>query len=160
LVGNTQKYEIREGTEADAPAVFELMPQLADFELPPGRVSDHLWASDAKLLEQHLAGEAGPVIYLVAVDDDNRLLGFSLTSLRPELLSHEPSAHLEAIAVAPGARGMGLGRALLKATEEAAKAGGAQSITLHAFKRNERARGLYEAEGYDSELIRYTKPLA
>lgn len=155
-----RKFQIREGTAADAPAVFDLMPQLADFELPPGRHPDHLWASDAKLLRQHLAGEAGPVIYLVAVDEGEALLGFALTSLRPELLSHEPSAHLEAIAVAPAARGLGLGRALLHATEAAAKRQGALSITLHAFNRNERARGLYEAEGYDPELIRYTKPLS
>lgn len=80
-------------------------------------------------------------------------------TLRPELLSHEPSAHLEALAVGEGAEGMGIGGALIAATEEEARARGALSITLHVFTRNHRARKVYKRAGYDEELIRCTKQI-
>lgn len=34
---------------------------------------------------------------------------------------------------------------------------GAASLTLHVFNRNERAKSLYVAEGYELELVRAVK---
>ena len=82
-----------------------------------------------------------------------------MSTLRPELLSHEPSAHLEAIALDPAAEGRGVAQALLAAAEAAASARGALTMTLHVFAVNERARRLYDRAGYDGELMRYIKAL-
>ena len=46
------------------------------------------------------------------------------------------------------------------AAEEGARARGAESLTLHVFSTNTRARALYERLGYAGELIRYIKHLA
>ena len=70
------------------------------------------------------------------------LAGFALTSLRPELLSGDPSAHLEALVVAPDHRGLGLGRSLVEATEAEASRRGARSLTLHVLGLNHTARRL------------------
>ena len=153
-------FQIRSAVSEDGEAILALMPRLAAFDVPKSRNPVDLWRSDAAMLQRWLDGEAAECFVHVAVDDAETMLGFTLVSLRPELLSHEPSAHLEAIAVGEGAEGMGVGQALLAAAESEAKAQGAQTITLHVFASNTRARGFYEQSGYDGELLRYTKELA
>jgi len=153
-------FQIRSAVSEDGEAILALMPRLAAFDVPKSRNPVDLWRSDAAMLQRWLGGEAAECFVHVAVDDAETMLGFTLVSLRPELLSHEPSAHLEAIAVGEGAEGMGVGQALLAAAESEARTQGAQTITLHVFASNTRARGFYEQSGYDGELLRYIKELA
>jgi ribosomal protein S18 acetylase RimI-like enzyme len=151
---------VRSAASDDGDAILALMPRLASFDVPESRNPVDLWRSDAAVFQRWLDGQAAECFVHVAVDDAQKIVGFTLVSLRPELLSHEPSAHLEAIAVGEGAEGMGVGQALLAAAENEAKAHGALTITLHVFANNTRARGFYEKSGYDGELIRYIKELA
>ncbi len=153
-------FQVRPAVSEDGEAILALMPRLAAFNVPKSRNPVDLWRSDAAMLQRWLDGEAAECFVHVAVDDAETMLGFTLVSLRPELLSYEPSAHLEAIAVGEGAEGMGVGQALLAAAESEAKSHGAQTITLHVFASNTRARGFYEQSGYDGELLRYIKELA
>ena len=87
-------------------------------------------------------------------------MGVTMVTLRPEMLSHLPSAHLEAIAVAEIAEGRGVGKALMEAAEVGARERGALSMSLHVFSTNERARRVYKRAGYDEEMIRCIKPFA
>lgn len=151
-------FSIRPARASDAASLRALMPRLADFDLPNGRDPDHLWRGDEKLLLAHLAGDAPDGFVLVA-ELDGELCGLAMVSLRPELLSGAPSAHLEALAVAKGAEGRGVATALLDHSEREAAERGARSMTLHVFGTNTRARALYARAGYDEELIRATKPL-
>ena len=152
---------IRTGRQSDLQALLALVPGLADFPLPANRQPEHLWAADAALLRQHFAGETAHSRVLVAAANvGDAVFGFALFTLGKEMLSGEPSAHLEAIVVAAAGRGQGLGRALLAQVERLAVQEGARSLTLHALSTNQRARGLYESVGFDAELIRYSKPLA
>jgi ribosomal protein S18 acetylase RimI-like enzyme len=151
-------YSLREARTEDGDAILALMPRLAEFDVPATRNPDHLWGHDAQMFRDWLAGRQQCLVH-VAVDEDDTVLGFTMVSLRPELLSHEPSAHLEAIALGRSAEGRGIAQALLKCAEDAAKAKGAESMTLHVFAVNERARRLYEQAGYDGELMRYIKHL-
>lgn len=153
-------FQVRQAVYEDGEAILALMPRLASFDVPKSRNPLDLWRSDAAMLQRWLDGEATECLVHVAVDDAEKVLGFTLVSLRPELLSHEPSAHLEAIAVGEGAEGMGVGRELLATAESEAQAHGAQTMTLHVFASNIRARGFYEQSGYDGELLRYIKELA
>jgi len=152
------EFEIINANESHGDAILELMPRLADYDVPASRNPQHLWQHDAEMLNQWLRGEAECLVH-VAVDSADNVLGFSMVTLRPELLSHEPSAHLEAIALDPPAEGRGIAKALLATAEKAARAKGALTMTLHVFAVNERARSLYERAGYDGELLRYIKPL-
>ncbi len=153
-------FQVRHASSSDSDAIMALMPRLASFDVPKSRNPLDLWRSDAAMFHRWLDGEAEECFVHVAVDDAQKVLGFTLVSLRPELLSHEPSAHLEAIAVGEGAEGMGIGQALLEAAESEARSHGAQTITLHVFASNTRAREFYERSGYDGELLRYIKELA
>jgi ribosomal protein S18 acetylase RimI-like enzyme len=152
-------FSIRPAQLDDLDAIRELMPRLAEFELPRGRVAEHLWKGDEKILLAWAAGKEPGCLIQVAVSEDQHILGVAMSRLRDELLSGEPSAHLEALMVAKSAEGSGIGRALMDAAESAAAERGAKSMTLHAFASNTRACRLYDGLGYDGELIRYTKNL-
>jgi len=72
--------------------------------------------------------------------------GFSTFAARPLLNVHD-------LAVLPGSRGRGIGRALLVAAEERARARGCAKLTLEVREDNARARGLYHERGFrDFEL--------
>lgn len=137
--------------------MLALLPQLADFQVPDRRNPNDLWQSDAQLLSEVVDGSATLTFADVIVDATNTPHGLVLITLREELMSHAPSAHLEAIVVSPEKRGKGLGGKLLQHAEQAAVRRGARSLSLHVFSNNLRARGLYDQAGYDSELIRAIK---
>ncbi len=152
-------FHIRSAVGEDGDAILALMPRLASFDVPKSRNPVDLWRSDAAIFQRWLDGQAPECFVHVAEDNVQRVIGFTLVSLRPELLSHEPSAHLEAIAVGEGAEGMGVGQALLAAAEAEARAKGAKTVSLHVFAVNARARDFYEKSGYNGELLRYIKEL-
>ena len=150
--------DIRPGALADLAGMEALLPELAAFEVPAGRNPDDLWLSDRDTLRRWAQGRE-PACLVHVASDGARLLGFTLVRLRQELLSGAPSAHLEAIVVHEDARGMGLGGRLLANAEAQARQAGAESMTLHVFGNNTRARAVYRKAGYDEELIRAHKRL-
>ena len=166
----TDTFNIRPAIPADLDQGLALLPLLADFEVPTKRNPRHLWEGDAQLLRNILddqnAGDSfchvavGRVaVERVAVEGaaEETVLGLVIVTMRNELMSQAPSAHLEAIVVSPDARGRGLGRRLLVHTEQEVRARGALSLSLHVFANNHRARRLYDQVGFESELIRATK---
>jgi len=152
-------HEIRPAGLQDIAAVTQLLPELAGFDVPKGRNSRDLWEGDLATLERWRDGREPQVMVHVAENKAGSIEGFTMVRLREELMSHEPSAHLEAIVVAESARGTGLGRLLLENAEQRARSAGAKTITLHVFGNNERARAVYRKLGYDEELIRNIKYL-
>ncbi len=150
-------WTIRPAKPTDEAVLFALLPELASFPLPPRRMAEDLWSGDAALARKILAHKASASFLDVAVTNADEVVGLVMVSLRPELLSEAPSAHLEAIVVHPAHRGLGLGRHLMQHCEHRVRGLGATSMTLHVFDRNERAKRLYRAEGFDLEIIRAVK---
>ncbi len=153
------EYSIRVALPSDGEPMRSLLPRLASFDIPARRSAEDLWRGDEQSLQAWLDGEAPDCLAHVAVDANNAVLGLSLGRLREEMLSHEPSAHLEVLAVVREAEGKGIGRALIVAAENAAQERGALTMTLHVFANNTRARHVYEELGYSGEIIRYIKEL-
>ena len=151
------QFTIRDAIRADLPRILPLLPLLADFDIPAKRQAADLWSTDAELAANILSDKALSAFIDVAEDSHGHIAGVIMVSLREELLSHAPSAHLEAIVVSPNARGQGLGKRLMQHCEERVRAMGALSLTLHVFANNRRARSLYESETFDEELIRAIK---
>ena len=69
------------------------------------------------------------------------------------------NCHISDLAVAPGMDGRGIGARLLDHAESWAKRHGCRFMTLGVSPGNERARALYERQGYGIELLRMAKPL-
>ena len=148
---------IRPATPSDVDAILQLFPRLAAFPIPPERRPEDLWRGDAELLRQWGTGEAPQCLVFVAVGAAQAIVGVALAQLREELISHEPSAHLEVLVVRADAEGRGIGQRLIEETKRAVRIRGAVSLTLHVFARNTRARAVYERLGFSGELIRYIK---
>ena len=148
---------LRPAAADDESQILALLPYLADFAIPPKRQPKDLWAGDAEMAQAILSGQIESSFIDVAADNTGTIAGLIMVSMREEMLSHDPSAHLEAIVVHPRARGIGLGKRLMRHCEVRVRELGATSLTLHVFQRNERARALYAAEDFDEELIRAIK---
>lgn len=149
--------QLRAATAADEAQIRALLPQLADFPIPPRRRAEQLWTCDAELARTVLAGGASASFLDVLVTALGEVVGLVLVTLRAEMLGNTPSAHLEAIVVHPDHRGRGLGKWLMAHCEARVRARGATSLTLHVFDRNERAKALYVGQGYDLEIVRAVK---
>ena len=90
-------FTIRDARKQDEPEILALLPYLTDFDIPVRRNSADLWSGDADLAKAILSNSAPTSFIDVAEQDDGIVAGLVMVSLREELLSHAPSAHLEAI---------------------------------------------------------------
>ena len=73
--------------------------------------------------------------------------------------AHRPAIFIWDIAIHPGFRGQGYGRATLEALEPIARSLGYAEIELHVFGDNEVARRLYRSAGYVETNVSMVKPL-
>lgn len=150
-------YKIRLASREDGEKMHSMLPRLAAFQLPHNRKPKDTYSGDGKMLRQWIDGKEQDCFVYVAVDHSNEILGWSYVRMQPEFMSYEPGCHLEVILVDESASGQGIGQALLKISEQEAKDRGAQSMTLHVWKNNTRARAIYEKNGFTDELSRYVK---
>ena len=152
-----ENLHIRPAILGDRERLLAMLPQLADVDIPVNRQPEHLWHGDAALLDKVLRGDASDSFANVITDSDRGIVGMAMVTMRKELISQHPSAHLEALIVDPALRGLGIGSALMQHIEATACSRGAQSLTLHVFNNNHTARKLYHSRGFDNELIRAIK---
>jgi len=89
--------------------------------------------------------ESGDVTVILVRDVE---AGFAQLRYRSQIYSDAPAAYLEELYVVPDRRGEGLGRALLEAAIEEARARGADMIDLGTAETDTAARGLYESAGF------------
>jgi ribosomal protein S18 acetylase RimI-like enzyme len=135
----TAEHAIRRAEVADAADVGRL---LHDFnseydDYTPGpeamakRIGELLESGDVTVL----LGGAGPD-------------GLALLRFRPSLWSETLDCYLEELYVVPDKRGQGLGRALMEAAMETARADGAGYMDLGTAETDTAARALYEKLGF------------
>jgi len=161
------KHRIKSATHDDRDSILALLPRLAEFDIPKHRAPKELWEGDANMVKQWSDGKRPELDIWVACKQqavesdtaDDSVIGVSIVSYKPELLSSKPSAHLEVMVVDKAVEGQGVASALIKHAQKMAAAKGAQSMSLHVFAANQNARTFYEKQGFDGELLRYSKPL-
>jgi GNAT superfamily N-acetyltransferase len=113
----------------------------------PDRSTDVTW--------RRLVGAESGFRALVAVDEHDRPIGFAHLLLHPTTWAVEPSCYLEDLLVDPAHRGRGVGRALLAAVVERARAEGAEGVQWLTQADNEAARHLYDEVATVSDYVRY-----
>lgn len=87
---------------------------------------------------------AQPAVLGLAAERDGALVGYALAVVVGD------EAELANIAVAPGARGQGVGRTLLDALLDALRARGGATVFLEVRDSNEAAQALYRSRGFVS----------
>jgi len=137
--------QIRLATANDAPAAVGLMPQLA--EHGHGQVDIGVEERFRAMLElpQHAI--------FVAEDDSGQVVGLLTISHRWTLWHAGPCALIEELVVDEGARGRGIGRALIQAALAWAETQGCSEVEVSTELDNTTAQAFYRRLGFTSEAL-------
>ena len=141
---------MRRAGAADAEAIGRL---LHDFNTEFGDTTPGPRALAERVRELIAAGET--VVLLGGPGPD----GVAVLRFRPAIWTKALECYLAELYVAPDRRGQGLGRALLEAAMEAARAEGATHMDLNTSEDDVAARALYERLGFDNREGRPDGPL-
>jgi ribosomal protein S18 acetylase RimI-like enzyme len=152
------KWQIRPAQPADREFVLNLTPRLTQgFTLPPGRTAEEVEQAEARTLAAALERPSADTALLIAERPDGHRGGMVYVQQPVDYFRQHPHAHVAILTVSAEWEGQGAGRALLEAAEGWARSQGVEMITLHVFVGNERARAVYERQGYAAETLRYVK---
>jgi ribosomal protein S18 acetylase RimI-like enzyme len=138
---DSDETRIRKATRGDAVEVARLLHDFQEEFDEPSPGIDALAARYEDLISKR------EMIVLLAGDGPD---GFAQLRFRPWVYSAGPYAHsyLEELYVVPSLRGGGIGKALLDAAMEAARAEGATHMELGTSEDDTAARALYEKSGF------------
>ncbi|HEX3812354.1 MAG TPA: GNAT family N-acetyltransferase [Mycobacteriales bacterium] len=133
----------RPARKDDLPALLAL---LVDDQLGAERDSTE---PDSAYLSAFEAIDADPAHLLLVADEDGEVVGTLQLSVLPGLARHGAlRGQIEAVRVAAGRRGSGLGGELMRVAIEEARARGCALVQLTTDLRRERARRFYERLGF------------
>ena len=132
---------IRTATRADARVILGFIEQLADYE----RLRHDVQATESALADT-LFGER-PAAEVLLASRQGRDIGFALFFQTYSTFLARPGIHLEDLFVAPDARGVGVGRALLARLAAIAEARGCGRLEWSVLTWNEPAIRFYRQLG-------------
>lgn len=151
-------WQIRPAQPEDREFVLKLTPRLTQgFALPPGRTAEEVVQAETRTLAAALDNPSADTALLIAERPDGLPGGMVYLQQPVDYFRQRPHAHVAVLTVSSEWEGQGAGRALLEAAEDWARSRGVEMITLHVFVGNERARAVYERQGYAAETLRYVK---
>ncbi|HEU4670500.1 MAG TPA: GNAT family N-acetyltransferase [Dyella sp.] len=145
--------------EDDDDFILGLVPRFVEFELPAWRRRHECIEGIRRDVVHHLDDQPPNSFLFVAEDADGERVGFLHLQKTQDFFTGRTNCHISDVAVAPGHERRGIGRALLQHAEDWAREHRCALVTLAVFPGNERARALYEAAGYGTDLLRMAKPL-
>ena len=151
---------IRRVRTSDTEFILNLLPSLADPELPHWRDPAAMLDIDKKILKAEIEEGGRESAIFVAEDAETKEpLGFIYLEVGTDYYHPAPHGHIADVIVAPAARGRGIGKLLMKKAEEWTKESGYSLLTLNVFNDNEKARNLYSSLGFKPDMTKYGKVL-
>ncbi len=132
---------IRPARRGDEQSLFELIRELARFERLEHKVS-----GSASALGEHLFG-ARPVAEALLAEVSGVAVGFALFFTSYSTFLTRPGVYLEDLFVLEAHRKSGIGKALLEAVRDVARARGAGRLEWSVLDWNENAIAFYERFG-------------
>ena len=133
------KAMVRRGYAADVEAIGRLLHDFnSEFDEPtPGarRLTERV---------RELLADGEITVLLAGAGPD----GIAVLRFRPDIWTRALECYLAELYVVPARRGEGLGRALMEAAVELARAEGAEYMDLATGEDDTAARGLYESVGF------------
>ena len=132
---------LRPAAPSDLPAILGFIRELAAYE----RLEHQVVATEA-LLAEHLFGPR-PAAEVVIAEVDGRAVGFALFFHNFSTFLGRPGMFLEDLYVQPHARGLGIGRALLRHLAGLAVERGCGRLDWNVLDWNAPAIGFYQKLG-------------
>jgi GNAT superfamily N-acetyltransferase len=132
---------LRAAEEADVPAIFQLIGELADYE----RLRAQMVGS-MQSLQRHLFGDPR-FAQAVMAEWDGAVAGFGLYFFNYSTFLCQPGLYLEDLFVRPEFRGRGIGLGLLRLLEQRARASGCGRLEWSVLDWNESAIEFYREFG-------------
>ncbi|TWT41560.1 GNAT family N-acetyltransferase [Botrimarina hoheduenensis] len=146
----------------DATSVVELTDAYSRDPLGDGKPLDP--AVRERLIP---ALRAHPTTVVLLAFNDGQPIGIATCFVGFSTFAATPLLNVHDLAVLPGHRGLGVGRALLHAVDEEARSRGCCKVTLEVMPHNTPALTLYESHGFRPAMLHdggdggriYAKPL-
>jgi GNAT superfamily N-acetyltransferase len=149
--------QIRAAVPSDGPAILALADRLHAFG-PTTRDAAEIAQRERVALSDALSHASSASSLLVAERPPLvGVAGVMLLDERRDYFTNDRHGHVSILAVARDAEGQGTGAALLAAAEEWARAKGFTRLTLSVFAENDRARRIYERQGWRPEIETWYK---
>ncbi len=140
---------LRVATPADAPIIFGLIGELAEYE----KLAHEVTGSAAKLAE-HLGGDSlsdphreRPLVEAILAEWEGTAVGFALFFTNYSTFLTQPGIYLEDLFVQPGHRGHGIGKGLLSYLGKLALARNYGRIEWNVLDWNQPAIDFYQRMG-------------
>jgi ribosomal protein S18 acetylase RimI-like enzyme len=141
---------IRLGEPADAPSIGRLLDDFNNEFGDPTPGAERLGERVRQLLDHR-----DTAVLLAGAGPD----GLALLRFRPAIWTEGLECYLAELYVAPGRRGRGLGRALMRAAIALARSRGADHMDLGTSETDVAARALYESLGFSNREGRPGGPI-
>lgn len=135
--------KIRAMTPQDAAAVLELVHQLG-------------YDIDSSSVEQVISFLADSSSYAVVAETDSGIVGWVHAYVTVLVQYPRQFAEIGGLVVDQSKRGAGIGRALLHAVEDWARAKGLAEVRLHSNTERQDAHAFYDRLGYQNEKTSFT----
>ena len=155
--GSALLMKIRRAETCDMPRIDELLMQV---ELVHHKARPDLFKNGGrKYTDEELAAiiadDKRPI--LVAVDDNNRLLGYAFCIFQQYLdntiMTDIKTLYIDDLCVDEACRGQHIGRALYEAVLAYAREHGCYNVTLNVWSGNDNAQRFYESCGLKPQKI-------
>lgn len=135
--------------------MLSLTPRFVEAGTPVWRLADDIVGGTSQQLERALEHPDKRGIILIAETQSGTPVGFSWVLLIDDFYTGETIGKISEIAVERSR--LGVGRALMEASEAWARERGVQLMTLNVLEANESARAFYRALGYAPEYSMFAK---
>ena len=143
--------KIRKAEERDIPQIMELLGQVLQIHAdirPDIFIPNTTKYTNAELIDM-LKEETKPIY--VAVDENDRCLGYAFCQLKKQLFSNNmvqfTSLFIDDLCVDKNTRGQHVGRTLFEYVKSEAKKLGCYEVTLNVWEGNTSAEKFYEKMG-------------
>jgi ribosomal protein S18 acetylase RimI-like enzyme len=139
---------------SDSEFVMSLIPRFSEFELPAWRTKMDVDTTNRNSIRRAMEEPEPDSVILIAEAESQGLAGFVHLQTQTDYFNGEMHGYISDLAVDQRFEGRGIGRMLLEAAEDWARAKGYPLLTLYVFAGNKRAQSLYEKHGFAPEVVK------
>ncbi|MCK5425470.1 MAG: GNAT family N-acetyltransferase [Emcibacter sp.] len=158
MIQSGAKITVREAKSSDETFILSLSPSLAEVAKLDWHKDETVQKFQDDYIIEMLAETKVKNITLIA-EKSGIALGFIHARERSDEISEEDCGTVPLLAVTEKARGTGIGKLLMTAAEDWAKAQGFRLLHLEVFSANNNAQYFYQNLGFKQESINMIKSL-